>query len=97
VDGVRGIKAKEGADLILWGSSTLTSALLEHGLADEVLLLIYPVLLGKGKRFFCGGNSATLHLRSIARKLCRRASSSTPTRPLDLCRTRDKERLRCVL
>ena len=55
VDGVRGIKAKGGADLILWGSSTLTSALLEHGLADEVLLLVYPVLLGKGKRFFAEG------------------------------------------
>lgn len=55
VDGVRGIKAKEGADLILSGSSTLTSALLEHGLADEVLLAVYPVLLGKGKRFFAEG------------------------------------------
>jgi dihydrofolate reductase len=55
VDGVRGIKAKDGKDLILWGSSTLTSALLEHGLADEVLLLVYPVLLGKGKRFFAEG------------------------------------------
>ena len=37
------------------GSSTLTSELLEHGLADEVLLLVYPVLLGKGKRFFAEG------------------------------------------
>ncbi len=55
VDGVRGIKAKHGADLILSASSTLTSALLEHGLADEVLLLVYPVLLGKGKRFFAEG------------------------------------------
>lgn len=55
VEGVRGIKAKDGADLILWGSSTLTSVLLEHGLADEVLLLVYPVLLGKGKRFFAEG------------------------------------------
>ncbi|MEO6865738.1 MAG: dihydrofolate reductase family protein [Gemmatimonadaceae bacterium] len=55
VDGVRGIKARDGADLILWGSSTLTSVLLEHGLADEVLLLVYPVLLGKGKRFFADG------------------------------------------
>ncbi|MGA8762455.1 MAG: hypothetical protein WB562_06155 [Candidatus Sulfotelmatobacter sp.] len=27
LDGVRGIKAKDGADLIVWGSSTLTSAL----------------------------------------------------------------------
>jgi dihydrofolate reductase len=26
--------------------------LLEHGLADEVLLIVYPILLGTGKRFF---------------------------------------------
>jgi dihydrofolate reductase len=58
VDGVRGIKAKDDADLILSGSSTLTSALLEHGLADEVNLLVYPVLLGKGKRFFAEGTPA---------------------------------------
>ncbi|GGG67194.1 dihydrofolate reductase family protein [Edaphobacter dinghuensis] len=55
VEGVRGIKAKDGADLILAGSSTLTSVLLEHGLADEVVLLVNPVLLGKGKRLFAEG------------------------------------------
>lgn len=55
VDSIRGIKAKDGADLILSGSSTLTSALLEHGLADEVVLLVNPVLLGKGKRLFAEG------------------------------------------
>ena len=54
-EGVRRIKSADGPDLILWGSSTLTSALLEHGLADEVLLLVYPVLLGTGKRFFAEG------------------------------------------
>jgi dihydrofolate reductase len=32
--------------------------LLEHGLADEALLLVYPVLLGKGKRFFAEGTPA---------------------------------------
>ncbi|OOG37299.1 deaminase [Rhodanobacter sp. C06] len=52
---VRRIKSQDGPDLILWGSSTLTSALLEHGLADEVLLVVYPVLLGTGKRFFAEG------------------------------------------
>ena len=52
VEGVRHIKAKEGPNLIVWGSSTLTPILLEHWLADEVLLLVYPILLGKGKRFF---------------------------------------------
>jgi dihydrofolate reductase len=55
VKGVRDIKARDGADLVLSGSSTLTSALLEHGLADELLLLVYPVLLGKGKRLFAEG------------------------------------------
>jgi dihydrofolate reductase len=52
VEGVRGVKSKNGPDLILWGSSTLTSVLLEEGLVDEVLLLVCPVLLGRGKRFF---------------------------------------------
>lgn len=52
VKGVRGVKAKDGPDLIVWGSSTLTSLLLGQGLADEVLLLVCPVLLGRGKRFF---------------------------------------------
>src|SRR5438874_12836608 len=55
VDGVRGIKAKDGPDLILSGSSTLTSTLLEHGLADEMVLLVNPVLLVKGKRLFAEG------------------------------------------
>jgi dihydrofolate reductase len=31
------------------------STLLEHGLADEVLLVVYPVLSGTGKRFFAEG------------------------------------------
>ena len=52
IESVRGIKSKDGPDLIVWGSSTLTSVLLEHGLVDEVVLLVYPVLLGRGKRFF---------------------------------------------
>jgi dihydrofolate reductase len=52
VEGVRRVKATDGPDLIVWGSSTLTSVLLEQGLVDEVVLLVYPVLLGPGKRFF---------------------------------------------
>jgi dihydrofolate reductase len=58
IDGVRRLKSQDGPDLILWGSGTLTSSLLEHGLADEVLLIVYPVLLGMGKRFFAGGTPA---------------------------------------
>jgi dihydrofolate reductase len=52
IEGVRGVKSTDGPDLVVWGSSTLTSVLLDQGLVDEVLLLVYPVLLGRGKRFF---------------------------------------------
>ncbi len=52
MEGIRGIKSKDGPDLIVWGSSTLTSLLLGEGLVDEVVLIVYPVLLGRGKRFF---------------------------------------------
>jgi len=55
VEGVRRIKSQDGPNLVLWGSSTLTSMLIEHGLADEMVLVVYPVLIGKGKRIFADG------------------------------------------
>jgi dihydrofolate reductase len=55
VEGVRRIKSQDGPDLVLSGSSTLTSTLLEHGLAEELLLAVYPVLLGTGKRVVAEG------------------------------------------
>jgi len=55
VEGLRRIKAKDGPQLIVWGSSTLTPLLLDHGLADELLLFVFPVLLGTGKRIFSEG------------------------------------------
>ncbi len=52
IAGIRSVKSTSGPDLLVCGSSTLTSVLLDHGLVDDVLLLVYPVLLGRGKRFF---------------------------------------------
>src|SRR5580704_14126957 len=57
VEGLRRIKSQDGPNLILWGSSTLTSMVLENGLADEMLLVVYPVLMGTGKRFFAAGTA----------------------------------------
>jgi dihydrofolate reductase len=71
IESVRRIKEKGGPDLIVWGSTTLTSLLLEQGLVDEVLLLIYPVLLGRGQRFFL--DSAT------PRKLALVSTKAMPT------------------
>jgi dihydrofolate reductase len=50
--GIDCVKATDGPDLIVCGSSSLTSALLEQGMVDEVVLMVYPVLLGRGKRLF---------------------------------------------
>ena len=58
VEGIRRIKSQDGPNLVLSGSSTLTSTLLQHGLADEVLLAVNPVLLGTGKRLFARGTPA---------------------------------------
>jgi dihydrofolate reductase len=58
VEDVRRIKSEEGPNMIVSGSSSLTSTLLEHGLADEVWLAAYPVLLGAGKRMFAEGTPA---------------------------------------
>jgi dihydrofolate reductase len=55
VAGIRRIKSQGSRDLILSGSCTLTSTLLEHGLADEVVLAVNPVYLGTGKRLFDDG------------------------------------------
>ena len=52
MEGIRRLKSQEGPDLLVWGSATLTSVLLEQGLVDEVVLIVYPVLLGRGKRCF---------------------------------------------
>lgn len=71
LESVRELKSGEGRDLIVIGSSTVTSALLDHGLADEVVLITYPVLLGGGKRLLSD------HIG--ARELALIDSKSTPT------------------
>jgi dihydrofolate reductase len=50
------LKKSEGSDIKVWGSGELAQLLLKHDLADELWLKIYPVILGKGKRWF--GNDA---------------------------------------
>ena len=58
VESIRRLKSQDGPTLVLSGSSTLTSTLLEQGQADEVVLIVSPVLLGTGKRFFAEGTPA---------------------------------------
>lgn len=54
-DGVRALKQQDGPELQVHGSAGLIQSLLEDGLVDEFRLLIFPLVLGKGKRLFGGG------------------------------------------
>ena len=49
---VEELKRSEGRDLLIQGSSTLYPPLLSNGLIDRLLLITYPVLLGRGKSIF---------------------------------------------
>jgi dihydrofolate reductase len=51
---VTALKAQDGGDIAVSGSPSLVVWLLEQGLLDELQLLIYPVVLGKGKQLFRG-------------------------------------------
>ena len=52
VAAVRALKHGDGADLLTQGSSQLVHQLLATDLVDELRLLVYPVVLGRGKRLF---------------------------------------------
>lgn len=56
------LKEQPGQDIAISGSGTLVQSLLEHGLVDELNLLVYPVVLGRGKRLFKDGSNLTLKL-----------------------------------
>lgn len=71
IAGIRTLKSTDGPDLIVSGSTSLTSVLLDEGLADDVVLIVYPMLLGRGKRLFSE--------QFDARKLEFISTATTPT------------------
>lgn len=46
------LKAETGKDIYILGSGDLSQTLMHHNLIDEYILMIYPMVLGKGKRLF---------------------------------------------
>jgi len=52
---IKKLKNSNGSDLKVWGSGELAQLLLKNDLVDELLLKIYPVTLGKGKKIFNDG------------------------------------------
>lgn len=55
INAVKKVKASEGPDLLIQGSSTLYPQLLAENLIDQLMVMTFPVILGKGKRLFGEG------------------------------------------
>jgi dihydrofolate reductase len=56
VDAVAKLKERPGEDLLIYGSSSLVNTLMPYKVIDEYRFMIYPLVLGTGKRFFKEGN-----------------------------------------
>ena len=66
VQEIKKLKAQDGPELLVHGSSNLIQTLLKHNLIDEYRIWIFPLVLGKGKRLFDQGTIPSgLKLKSI--------------------------------
>lgn len=52
---VKKLREQPGGEIRVWGSSNLISTLAEHNLIDEYRLIVYPIVLGTGKKLFSDG------------------------------------------
>ena len=64
VDAVRALKAEQGKNILMDGSSQLVHELIANGLVDDLILHVYPVTLGSGKRVLPSGVHAEFRLVS---------------------------------
>ncbi len=61
VEEVTALKGRYDGDIVVHGSPQLAQTLIEHDLVDELRLMVYPVIVGAGKRLFAE-TSATKRL-----------------------------------
>jgi dihydrofolate reductase len=59
VNRIAALKEEDGDDILVAGSRTLVQTLLAHDLADEYRLMVFPIVLGSGKRLFGESDDAT--------------------------------------
>jgi len=76
------LKREHDGDIVVHGSATLVQTLIEHDLVDELRLMVYPVVLGSGKRLF-GDTSDGKPLRLVESKVVGDGVSILIYRPAD--------------
>lgn len=62
VEATRALKAEGSGDVLIYGSASVVHQLMPHGLIDEFRLMVYPTVLGRGKRLFPHGVPSRLRL-----------------------------------
>ncbi len=62
VEEVSKLKQQAGQDILIYGSCQLVNTLMQGDLIDQYRLMLFPVVLGRGRRLFNDGCSATLTL-----------------------------------
>jgi len=67
---VSALKRLDGQDILIGGSATLVRTLMQQGLIDQYRLLVYPIVLGSGKRLFPEGHRMSLRLVDIQTFSC---------------------------
>jgi dihydrofolate reductase len=66
IENISKLKMSPEGDLLVAGSATLVQTLIQHKLVDEFHLLVYPLLVGKGRRLFRDGiGNQALHLMEM--------------------------------
>jgi dihydrofolate reductase len=83
IDDVAALKQDDGPDLVIQGSGTIYPGLLAAALIDRLMLMTFPVTLGKGKRLFGAGTPTTM-LKMVDHKVTAKGTVIATYAP---CRT----------
>jgi dihydrofolate reductase len=67
-EGVSDLKRRDGKDILVFGSGALVNTLMGDDLVDEYRIMVFPVVVGSGKRLFGDGTGSTKAMRLVETK-----------------------------
>jgi class 3 adenylate cyclase len=82
VEAIADLKREPGGDILLFGSGALLNSLIGHDVIDEYRIMVFPVLLGSGKRLFKDASDTT-HLGLIDTRTFESGVTVQTYRPTD--------------